>query len=258
MNEAAINGISIYVLFQEGEFDVRIQSIDAVKEAVAFPSPLVEFATTEDIIELIQSTIRSGGSLYDKSYIELCIAMYWSVLNTIVASTSSTDSIVVPNSIVAVICAGLDKMTTIDETKQDQAWTLRYTMNAVMDDLNGVERQNYFDWLPTTLSSSSNEQIAIGRSEDDGLCIARTSAAPGSMIGTTTPTDGNSNDNDTGDQSSTEIDAILVQSVDNDSNDESSAAVVVAAAVEAGACSTIRKSTATISALFSMIYYVFL
>merc|ERR1712107_684975 len=39
LNESEINGISIYVLFQEGEFDVKINSINAVKEPVAFAPP---------------------------------------------------------------------------------------------------------------------------------------------------------------------------------------------------------------------------
>merc|ERR1712028_266366 len=52
LNEAAINGLSIYVLFQEGDFFVRLMQIDAVKEPVSFPSPEVEFDSTQDVVDL--------------------------------------------------------------------------------------------------------------------------------------------------------------------------------------------------------------
>jgi len=180
LNAAAIDQLSLYMLFQEGTFDVRVLSITAVEEPVAFPSPLVIFNTYQDVIALIQATILSGGNLYDKSYIELCIAMYWSVLNSIIAATptSSTTNVVVPNSVKAVICAGLNTMiTTTDSSKKDKAWTLRYIMEAVMDDLMGTERDYNSNWLPSLqdvddVSSSS-------------LCLARTSAAAGVMV---TPT----------------------------------------------------------------------
>merc|ERR1712238_523877 len=119
---------------------------------VAFPSPPVIFNTYQDVITLIESTISSGGNLYDKSYIKLCIALYWSVLNSIIVATptSSTTNVVVPNSVKAVICAGLNTMITMtDASKKDQAWTLRYIMDAVMDDLKGTERDYNPNWLPS-------------------------------------------------------------------------------------------------------------
>lgn len=177
LNQAAINQISLYMLFQEGPFDVRVLSINAVEEPVAFPSPPVGFTSDEEVIALLQSTIEKGGSLYDKGYQELCIAMYWSALNSIIAATpvpsSTTNNIVVvPNSLKAVICAGLETLMT-ETSKQAQAWTLRYIMDTVMDDLNDTTRRYNFNWLP------SQQEVSASASS---LCLARTSAASGAMV----------------------------------------------------------------------------
>ena len=59
-----INGISVYVLFQEGGFDVRLQSIEAVKEPRSFPVPAYAVMESEDdAIALLHSTRASGGGL---------------------------------------------------------------------------------------------------------------------------------------------------------------------------------------------------
>jgi hypothetical protein len=138
-----IRGMSVYVLFQEGSFDVVV---------------------------LIQSTISSGGGLYDKSYVELCIAMYWSVLNTVLSSASG----VVSDPVQAVICAGLqqveDQMEDGD-SKANIAWTLRHAMDAVIADLQGSSRTTTQDWLPTVSEAASMEVE----------CVGRTSAAQGLM-----------------------------------------------------------------------------
>merc|ERR1712161_55083 len=182
LNQAAINQMSLYMLFQEGPFDIRVLSINAVEEPVAFPSPPVGFTSDEEVIALLQSTIETGGSLYDKGYQELCIAMYWSVLNSIIAATpvpSTTTNnglVVVPNSLKAVICAGLETLMT-ETSKQAQAWTLRYIMDTVMDDLNDTTRRYNFNWLP-----SQQEVSASASSSASALCLARTSAASGTMM----------------------------------------------------------------------------
>jgi hypothetical protein len=79
LDNTNINNLSVNVLFQEGTFDVRIKSISAISKAGgprSFLSPQIQFDSVDEIINLLQSTISSGGSLYDKTYIELCIVMY--------------------------------------------------------------------------------------------------------------------------------------------------------------------------------------
>ena len=168
-----INGISVYVLFQEGSFDVRLRSIEAVTEPRAFPLPNYDvLESTQDILELLQSTISSGGGLYDKDYMELCIAMYWSVLNTILSSE------IVTEPVKAVICAGLQEVETMMEqkdTKTNIAWTLRYAMDAIIQDVQQNPRTTVQDWLPTTSEAASMEVT----------CFGRTSAAPGFLYNPT-------------------------------------------------------------------------
>merc|ERR1712125_46784 len=59
------------------------------KRNESHPSPIVHFNTNSDIVNLLQETIKSGSSLYNKNYKELCISIYWSTINTIVAAASS-------------------------------------------------------------------------------------------------------------------------------------------------------------------------
>merc|ERR1712176_1002902 len=134
------------------------------------PPAYDKLESASDVVSLIRSTIRSGGGLYDKSYVNLCISMYWSVLNTILSSSSS----VVTDSVGAVICAGLQQVEDQMEggdSKQNIAWTLRYAMDAVIADLEGSSRPSVQDWLPTVSEAASMEVT----------CTGRTSAATGLM-----------------------------------------------------------------------------
>ena len=176
LNPSAIDDISIYMLFQEGRFDVRIVSITAVTDDVSFAAPEVKFNTKQNVVDAIQNAIRVGGSLYDKSYKELCIAMYWSLLNTIVASSDySANETIVNDSIKAVICAGLNHMVSNNmNSKTDQAWTLRFIMDAVKDDIMDQPRDNDVTWLPSASSVMKNSNRDV--------CTARTSVSPGKLI----------------------------------------------------------------------------
>jgi len=197
LDNTNINNLSIYVLFQEGPFDVRIKSISAVpkkegKEEVkggarSFLSPQIQFESIEEIIDLLQSTIDSGGSLYNKSYIELCIAMYWSVLNSILNASSESESteedlVVVPTSTKVVICAGLNEMVTSSKnednsgnsSKQDQAFVLRYTIDAIIADLQGFDRTtNGNQYLPSLADAESMDAVIT--------CVGRTSPTEGTL-----------------------------------------------------------------------------
>ena len=161
LDPSKIDSLSVYVLFQEGDFEVTIHSIEAVREPRAFPTPIIDAGTSQDIATLLQNTIASGGGLYDKSYVELCIAIYWSVLNSLVASPK------VPESVKVVLCAGLERaaeIQNIDGVNEPAiAWALRYTIDAVLADLNGSERSIVESWLPTKAEADSMEVNCVGR-----------------------------------------------------------------------------------------------
>jgi len=109
---------------------------------------------------LLRETIVSGGGLYDKSYVELCIAIYWSVLNTLVASPEA------PGSVKTVLCSGMQRAETLynnEDTKEAIAWALRNTIDAVITDLTGSERSIFESWLLTQKEAESMEVTCIGR-----------------------------------------------------------------------------------------------
>merc|ERR1712232_125426 len=82
--------MSLYVLFQEGNFELHLKHIRAVRRAdLREPTPAVpsHTLTATQLLTLIKSTIARGAYLYDKSYTELCGAVYESSMRTIVAAT---------------------------------------------------------------------------------------------------------------------------------------------------------------------------
>ena len=209
---STINNLSVYVLFQEGGFDVRIRSIAAVREPVAFRSPRAEFASATEIANLLRATVASGGGLYDKTYTELCVAMYWSVLNSLLTvgspgdtSSNNNDAFVVPDPVKAVICAGLQQtestLFSSEETSTSNkidhsaaAWALRYTIDAVVADLMGYDRPDTGgngNWLPSPDAAESM----------DATCVGRTSPAPGTLYDPVVGTDGDENANTNDDAS---------------------------------------------------------
>mmetsp|Transcript_12448 Transcript_12448/g.15587 ORF Transcript_12448/g.15587 Transcript_12448/m.15587 type:complete len:398 (-) Transcript_12448:178-1371(-) len=165
LDVTAVNGMDVYVLFQEGPFQVRLKSVTAVGDVRAYQSPAIDFGSNDDVESLLLSTIKSGGSLYDKGYVELCVSIYWSSLNSIIAASAG-----VTGAIKTVACAGL-KQTTKDMSKTAQAWTLRYTMDAILADLRGVDRDRKFEWLPPSDDGNSGNE--------DGVCKAITSMVSG-------------------------------------------------------------------------------
>jgi len=161
-----IVGMDVYVLFQEGPFEVRIKSVTALAEAASFPSPAVSFDSTDDVVSILEATIYSGGSLYDKSYRELCFALYWSTLSTLVASPAG-----VPEAVKAVACAGLREAMRQDG-KAERAWALRHTMDAILADVQGLERMERTaenTWLPAL------EELAAAATNKASACTGTTS-----------------------------------------------------------------------------------
>jgi hypothetical protein len=136
--------MDIYVLFQDGPFEIKVKKITAVvdddEQTTVFPSPSITLSSTNEIKTLIDKTIESGGGLYDKGYQELCIAIYRSVLNTLLAANSDNDDGGATSSIVTermnnIICQGLLRAETQIGSKADMAWTLRYTLDALLEEM---------------------------------------------------------------------------------------------------------------------------
>ena len=90
---------------------------------------MILLSSTYEIKTVIDSTIQSGGSLYDKDYQEHGIALYGSVLNTTLTARGGD----VTSSIKNIICQGLTRLLRAEidiGRKVNMAWTLRYTLDA--------------------------------------------------------------------------------------------------------------------------------
>ncbi len=173
---SSIEEISISVLFQDGFFNVKVHKITAVDDYQAFASPVISLSSTDEIKTLINKTIQSGGGLYDKGYQELCIALYSTVLNTILASndssTDATSSDIVSQRMKSIICQGLLRAETQIGSKLSMAWTLRYTLDALLEEMGFNISRNDQAWRP---DPNIYECSAVTNS---GAFIMRVSSGP--------------------------------------------------------------------------------
>ncbi len=150
INFSSIVEMDIYVLFQDGPFEVKVNKITAVDDYQTFASPVISLSSIDEIKTLIDKTIQSGGGLYDKGYQELCIALYLSVLNTILASNDGSDatSSIVSKRMKNIICQGLQRAETQIGSKVNIAWTLRYTLDAMLEEMGFNVSSNVQAWRP--------------------------------------------------------------------------------------------------------------
>ena len=174
---SSVDEMDIYVLFQSGLFDIRVKSITAVDTPIYYPSPTIDIDSTDEMKALIDSAISSGGGLYDYGYMELCIAMYKSMLNTFLAARSD----VISRSIRGMTCQGLQRAEL--QSKSNAAWTLRYTLDAILEELGFLDRNQATGWRPTTDGSFAYQCTGV----TSGMSIAPITSEP------TTTTDAPSN-----------------------------------------------------------------
>eukprot|EP00580_Thalassiosira_gravida_P021082 CAMPEP_0201680854 /NCGR_PEP_ID=MMETSP0494-20130426/50810_1 /ASSEMBLY_ACC=CAM_ASM_000839 /TAXON_ID=420259 /ORGANISM="Thalassiosira gravida, Strain GMp14c1" /LENGTH=632 /DNA_ID=CAMNT_0048164581 /DNA_START=58 /DNA_END=1957 /DNA_ORIENTATION=- len=187
---SSVDEMDIYVLFQEGSFDVKVKEIVAVESSRVFDMPVIDdVGGKEEVRELIQSTIRSGGGLYDYGYMELCIAIYRSTLNTLLGSSAnSNDGVdgvdgvdeddVVSTTIKNMICQGLQRAETMqnNNSKANTAWALRNTMDGILEELGFSDPDQGNGWRPTT--TIMEEDGETGETTSTTLvCSAVTSGA---------------------------------------------------------------------------------
>lgn len=175
LDTTSIDEMDIYVLFQSGPFNVRVKSITAVDNDQSYASPVISIDSDSEIKDLIQSTIKSGGSLYDKGYPELCIAIYRSTLNSLIAASGDSSS----DTMRAMACEGINRANTQD-SKVDIAWSLRWTMDGILENFGFLNADYGSGWRPNTDTTENMTQ----------QCNAVTSFAPeGTLIMDTTTED---------------------------------------------------------------------
>lgn len=156
LDTSSISGVDIYILFQDGTYDLKVKSITAVKDDQSFSAPQIPFASSNAIKELLSLTINSAGYLYNKKYTELSIAVYSTALNSLVRASDG-----VPEAIKGIACDGL-RVATLQNVKTRTAWELRYTTDAILADLTGVARNNVNGWfLPNSAFYNEGKHLCM-------------------------------------------------------------------------------------------------
>jgi uncharacterized surface protein with fasciclin (FAS1) repeats len=132
-----ITEITIYILFLEGPFELKIKEVSAVKaladgpgQPSALPYPRLQLDTA--VVEFIQETTSRGGSLFNKGYRGMCEVMYASALQSILATAEA------PPRSRGVACAGL--MRGMIGTRTEKAFKYRRAMDVITADINGQNR----------------------------------------------------------------------------------------------------------------------
>merc|ERR1712151_365748 len=116
------------------------------------------FSSADDVESLIEQTINTGVAVWNYNYRELCTAVYWTAVNAIANGRYGDKT--ASDSLKNVACAGLAEAARDRTSKTSVAWTLRYTMNAILEDVRGLDRSNSFDWLPVGTAGSMSSRSA--------------------------------------------------------------------------------------------------
>ncbi|KAL7537455.1 hypothetical protein ACHAXR_007836 [Thalassiosira sp. AJA248-18] len=183
---SSVNEMDIYVLFQARRFNVRVKSITAVDTTMRFPSPVISIASKNDVQSLIDNTIQSGVKLYNYGYAELCIAVYRSTLNTILAADFDNGSDV-SRLLRGMICQGFQRAETQSNSKPDVAWTLRYTLNGILEELGFLDSSQGTGWRPNVSMADSLADQCSGVTS--GAFTSNTNE-PTTALSTSSPTSG--------------------------------------------------------------------
>mmetsp|Transcript_25954 Transcript_25954/g.65287 ORF Transcript_25954/g.65287 Transcript_25954/m.65287 type:complete len:416 (-) Transcript_25954:102-1349(-) len=154
LDPSAVTRVGLFVLFQEGPFELRIHRIETVASAADIPLnqvPVIDLTGDNATAEFLDGTIARGAVLYDKGYPALSTAVYAAALQTLLAADGP------PQLMKNITCPALHHIADQDSSAEVLAWMLRRVINVIMADLEGTARpdeQSYpaaaqGDWLDT-------------------------------------------------------------------------------------------------------------
>mmetsp|Transcript_7866 Transcript_7866/g.14113 ORF Transcript_7866/g.14113 Transcript_7866/m.14113 type:complete len:422 (-) Transcript_7866:348-1613(-) len=181
LDPTAVNRIGLFVLFQEGPFELTIHSIEAVASSENAPTtqtPVLNFTSNAAVADFLTEAAYRGAVLYDKGYPELGVALHAVALETVLSANGP------PRSIRPTICAGLAHVAAQDASSQEMAWLLLRLVEAVVDDLTGDTRQivtTYPEvargaWL-MTINNSTTDCVADAVARDVATLVTGTEPA---------------------------------------------------------------------------------
>ena len=118
LNIQQVNSVALYVLFQPGPFSLRVHRVAVLKDQTTanIAGPLaVPLPTSASISELLQSSIVSGSTLFNKGYPELAGSLYSASLATISAAEGPSELTK------GLACAGLFHVNSLAEANDPRA-----------------------------------------------------------------------------------------------------------------------------------------
>mmetsp|Transcript_29391 Transcript_29391/g.82886 ORF Transcript_29391/g.82886 Transcript_29391/m.82886 type:complete len:321 (+) Transcript_29391:244-1206(+) len=127
LNLASVVEMRLFVVFQEGPFELVLHSVAAVKHAsdVDQTTPAVHM-TAGNAMSFLQGTIQRGTSLYGKGYPELSAAIYEAALESVYTAG------VLPAQMQETIPGALQKAGEGAASPEEHAWKLRRVVDMAM------------------------------------------------------------------------------------------------------------------------------
>jgi len=122
LDVSSARSVMIYMLFQEGDFKLRVHNIEARRAMEPSPVAALELSDSR-ARELVENAITTGAPLYDQGYEVHCAVIYESALETIRAGTGMSEKMR------DLACAGL---AWGEKPTQERAWAYRRAMNEIL------------------------------------------------------------------------------------------------------------------------------
>jgi hypothetical protein len=139
LDRSSVSEVSLYLLYQEGNFRLLVHSIRAVREPAESTHPRVQL-TAACTHALLKRTIQMGVAVWNKDYQELCAAVYESTLRSIAEGGAEPAER-------ALACRSLAFVST---SPYNAAWAHRRAMDALLHDEGSAEQYPSFirgGWL---------------------------------------------------------------------------------------------------------------
>jgi len=137
LDPSAVRSIALYVLFQEGPFELRIHSIETLASADDAPEPStpeVLFSSPAAAADFLQTSAARASGAYDYGYPELGVAVYAAAMDTVMAASGPSEEVK------AAMCSGLAHAAAQGGASQETSWILRRALDAGIAELQGAPR----------------------------------------------------------------------------------------------------------------------
>jgi len=131
LDVSRIDEIDVYVLFQDVKFDVKLKSISAVEKEEFHSVPSVSFGSLDAMNQFLKESAMSANYLKKQYYEELCIAVGWSSLSTVLTAKNG-----VSDDLKSEACYGLQKAKK-ETKKRNKCTALIATMQSLQSGKSG-------------------------------------------------------------------------------------------------------------------------